>query len=192
MAKAKKSKKIRARKKAGRDALDWQESHSPTVEIAVDDPEATRRTRRNLTRCRQSEAWRHNRLDGMQRDAWQEMAIAYQARTVGLGPSRSKYGPGGGGGRPDNVVLEQAWKDWCAAAVDRRIMVSAVIDCLVEPKTLAQVERDHRMRRGQAMDQFVAALHLWAELRGWVRGPRVQAGPHLLPEAVTNRLTSGA
>lgn len=183
MAKAKKSKRIKRR--FGRDALDWQERHSPTVEIAVDDPAAKRQTRRNLTRCRQSEAWRHNRLDGMQRDAWNEMAMAYQARTIGLGPSRSKYGPGGGGDRPDNVVLEQAWKDWCAAAVDRRIMVSAVIDCIVEPLTLAQIERNHRMRRGQAMNQFVQALQLWSELRGWTRAPRMQAGPHLIAERVT-------
>lgn len=192
MAKAKKSKKIRGKKKQGREPLDWQERHSPTVEIAVDDPESTRKVRRNLTRVRQSEAWRHTKLDGMQRDAWREMALAYQIRTAGIGPSRSRYGIAGGGGPPDNVVLEQAWMQFCTSAVDRRIMVSAVIDCLVEPKTLAQVERDHRMRRGQAMDQFCQALHLWAELRGWVRGPRVQAGPHLLPEAVTNRLTSGA
>lgn len=193
MARAKKPKASkRIRKRAGRDALDWQERHSPTVEIAVDDPDSTRRTRRNLTRCRQSEAWRHNQLDSMQRDAWSEMALAYQARTVGLGPSRSKYGPSGGGGRPDNVVLDQAWKDWCAAAVDRRIMVSAVIDCLVEPLTLAQVERNHRMRRGQAMDQFLKALQLWAELRGWTRGPRMQAGPHVLPERATIGLTNSA
>lgn len=185
MAKPKRSKKIRERKKPGRDALDWQELHSPTVEIAVDDPEATRKTRRNLTRCRQSEAWRHNQLDSMQREAWREMAMAYQARTVGLGPSRSKYGPGGGGDRPDNIVLEHAWREWCAAAVDRRIMVSAVIDCLIEPLTLAQVERNHRMRRGRAMDQFVQALQLWAELRGWTRGHRMQAGPHLAAERLT-------
>jgi len=31
-----------------------QERNSPTVSIAVDDPEATRRARRNLTRVRQS------------------------------------------------------------------------------------------------------------------------------------------
>lgn len=181
MAKAKTSKKIR--KRVGRDALDWQEMHSPTVEIAVDDPEATRKTRRNLTRCRQSEAWRHNRLDGMQRDAWMEMARAYQIRTTGSRPSRSSWGPRIGGGAPaDNIALEQTWREWCAAAVDRRIMVSAVIDCLVEPRTLAEIERDHRMRRGQAMGQFVLALHLWAELRGWTRGPWRQAAPHLLPE----------
>lgn len=180
MAKPKKSKKIRRR--FGRDALDWQEVHSPTVEIAVDDPEATRKTRRNLTRCRQSEAWRHNRLDGMQRDAWMEMAKAYQIRTSGSRPARSSYGPRVGSGQPESAILEETWRNWCTSAVDRRIMVNAVIDCLIEPKTLAEIERDYRMRRGQAMDEFVSGLHLWAELRGWARGPRMQAGPHLLPE----------
>ncbi len=70
MAKPKKSRKIRHR--PTRDALDWQETHHPTVEISVDDPESTRKARRNMTRCRQSEAWRHNRLSGMQRDAEKE------------------------------------------------------------------------------------------------------------------------
>ncbi len=186
MAKAKKSKRIKP-KRFGRDALDWQERHSPTVEIAVDDPEATRKARRNLTRCRQSEIFRHNRLDGMQREAWREMALAWQTRTVGLGPSRSKYGFNGGG-TPDSYVLDQEWKDWCAKAIDRRIIVGVVIECIAEPKTLTQIERDHRLRRGQALDQFCKGLDLWAELRGWLRGPRMQAGPHLLPESVTPHL----
>jgi hypothetical protein len=183
MAKAKKSRKIRKRRPG--DALDWQERHSPTVEIAVDDPEGTRKTRRNLTRCRQSEAWRHNKLDGMQRDAWTEMAKAYQIRTAGSRPARSSYGPRVGGAAPESIALEQTWREWCTAAVDRRIMVSAVVDCLIEPKTLAEIERDHRMRRGEAMDQFISALDLWSELRGWMRGHRMHAGPHLVPEHVT-------
>ena len=67
---AKRRKTIRTKpRKTPRDALEWQERHSPTVEISVDDPEATRKARRNLTRCRQSEVWRHNRLTGMQREA---------------------------------------------------------------------------------------------------------------------------
>lgn len=157
-----------------------------TVEIMADDPEDTKKRRRNLTRVKQSEAWRHNRLDGMQREAMHEMVIAWQTRTVGLGPSRSKYGFTGGGMR-DSYQLDEEWKNWLAAAVDRRIMVSVVIDCLVEPKTLGQIERDHRLRRGQAMDQFLLALDLWAELRGWMRGPRMQAGPSLLREGVTTK-----
>lgn len=154
-----------------------------TVEIVTDDPSDRKKRRQNPTRVLQSEAWRHNRLDGMQRDAWQEMALAWQTRTVGLGPSRSKYGLNGGG-FPSGYKLDQEWRDWCAAAIDRRIMVAVVIDCIAEPKTLTQIERDHRLRRGQAMDQFILALDLWSELRGWLRGPRMQAGPSLLPEGV--------
>ncbi len=154
-----------------------------TVEIVTDDPSDRKKRRQNHTRAKQSEVWRHNHLDGMQRDAWQEMALAWQTRTVGLGPSRSKYGLNGGG-MPSGYKLDQEWRDWCTAAVDRRIMVAVVIDCIAEPKTLPQIERDHRLRRGQAMDQFILGLDLWSELRGWLRGPRKQAGPRLLPEGV--------
>lgn len=182
MAKAKKSKKIR--KRFGRDALDWQEAHSPTVEIAVDDPEATRKTRRNLTRVRQSEAWRHNRLTGMQREAEKEMEFAWRQRTAGLGAAMSSYGLKRGGGRPDNASIDASWGEWVGLAHRRRIMINAVIDCLTEPKTLPQVERDHRMRRGQAFDNYAMGLDLWCEVRGWIRGPSMAGGPHLAAEGV--------
>lgn len=187
MAKAKKpkaSKKIR--KRFDRDALDWQERHSPTVEIAVDDPEATRKTRRNLTRCRQSEAWRHNRLTGMQRDAEKEMEFAWRQRTAGLGASASKYGAVSGRSvRADlGADVERTWLEWVAEAHRRRVMVDPVIDCIAEPMTLAQVELKHRMRRGQAMDNYVRALDLWSELRGWIRHAPVGPGPSVGPEGV--------
>lgn len=185
MAKPKKSKKIK--KRFGRDALDWQERHSPTVEIAVDDPEATRKTRRNLTRVRQSEAWRHNRLTGMQRDAEKEMEFAWRQRTAGLGAASSRYGEArGGGGRADlGSSIDATWREWVALAHQRRIMVDAVVDCLAEPKSLAQIEHDRRMRRGQAFDNYVAGLDLWCEIRGWTRGPRMEGGPHLVAESPT-------
>lgn len=187
MAKAKKPKASkRIRKRFGRDALDWQERHSPTVEIAVDDPEATRKTRRNLTRCRQSEAWRHNRLTGMQRDAEKEMEFAWRQRTAGLGASASKYGAASGRSvRADlGADVERTWLEWVAEAHRRRVMVDPVIDCIAEPLTLAQVEAKHRMRRGQAMDNYVRALDLWSELRGWIRHSPVGPGPSIGPEGV--------
>lgn len=184
MAKPKKSKKIK--KRFGRDALDWQELHSPTVEIAVDDPEGTRKARRNLTRVRQSEAWRHNRLTGMQRDAEKEMEFAWRLRTSGLGAAVSKYGlQRGGSGRADlGSSADATWVEWSKLAHDRRILVAAVVDCIAEPRTLAEIELTHRMRRGQAFDNYVLALDLWCEVRGWIRGPRMDGGPHLAREGV--------
>ncbi len=181
----KKSKKIRRR--FGRDALDWQERHSPTVEIAVDDPEATRRVRRNLTRCRQSDAWRHNRLNGMQRDAEKEMEFAWRLRTNGLGAASPKYGTGlrGNSNRIDlGSSVEASWIEWCRMVHGRRITLDAVTDCLAEPLTLAEVERKHRMRKGEAFDNYVKGLDLWCEVRGWIRGPALYDGPTLEPEGV--------
>lgn len=160
-------------RKTPRDALDWQERNWPTVEIAVDDPEATRKARRNLTRCRQSEAWRHNRLSGMQREAEREMELAWRSRTVGLSASVSRYGaPHGGRNRADlGTSADATWREWAAEAPRRRIMLAVVIECLTEPKTLGEIERDHRMRRGQAFDHYATGLDLWCELRGWTRAP---------------------
>lgn len=154
-----------------------------TVEVMADDPEATRKAKRNATRCAQSEAFRHNRLDSMQREALTEMDRAYRMRASGIGPTRSSYGPRGGrGAGPESAALEQAWVKWCTGAVEERIMIPPVMDCIFEVMTLTEIERKHRMRRGQAFGQLVLALHLWAQLRGWIKGPRMQAAPHLLPE----------
>ncbi len=187
MAKAKTSKKIRG-KRFGRDPLDWQELHSPTVEIAVDDPESTKKARRNLTRCRQSEAWRHNRLTGMQRDAEKEMEFAWRKRTPGLGASSSRYGEarGGGGGLDLSASVEQSWLTWNRLAHLRRILVPAVIDCLAEPRTLGEIEKIHRMRRGQAFTNYASALDLWCLVRGWIKAmPFVASRPTLQAESVT-------
>lgn len=164
-----------------------------TVEVVADDPEDTKKRRKNLTRVRQSEAWRHNRLTGMQRDAEKEMEFAWRQRTAGLGAAVSKYGlQRGGSGRADlGSSADEAWLEWNRLAQQRRILVAAVIDCLAEPKTLTEVEQTHRMRRGQAFDNYVLALDLWCEVRGWVRGPRMDGGgplggaPHLAAEGVT-------
>lgn len=184
---AKRKPKKTQRKRFGRDALDWQEVHSPTVEIAVDDPEATRKARRNLTRCRMSEAWRHNRLSGMQREAEREMELAWRQRTAGLGASVSRYGQQRGGTTRADIgaSADETWRLWAREALLRRIMVQAAIDCFAEPWTLATVERNHRMRRGQAFSNYLLALDLWCELRGWMRGPTMLAGPHLMPEGAT-------
>lgn len=185
MAKPKKSKKIR--KRFGRDALDWQELHSPTVEIAVDDPEATRKTRRNLTRVRQSEAWRHNRLSGMQRDAEKEMEFAWRQRTAGLGAAASRYGESrGASSRADlGASVDASWREWVALAHRRRLLVEAVVDVLTEPRSLAEVEHNRRMRKGEAFRNYAAGLDLWCEVRGWIRGPRMDGGPHLVAESPT-------
>lgn len=164
---------------------DAKRSVDDTVEIMADDPESTKKGRKNLTRVRQSEAWRHNRLTGMQRDAEKEMEFAWRQRTAGLGAAVSRYGVRSGGGRPDNAGIDASWMEWVRLAHQRRVMIDAVVDCLAEPKTLAQVERDRRMRRGQAFDNYVLGLDLWCEVRGWTRGPSLAGGPHLAPEGVT-------
>jgi hypothetical protein len=154
-----------------------QARHSPTVEIAVDDPEAKRKARRNITRVRQSEAWRHNNLDAMQRQAETEMLTAWSARTMGLSAQGLRLdrlgvsvGAGGSVALFDHFAhLEQTWVEWAAEAKAKRISRSVVIEILAEPRTLVEVERDHHMPRGRAIEVYRDALDLWAKLRGWVR-----------------------
>ena len=127
-----------------------QERHSPTVEIAVDDG-ASKRTRSNYTRVRQSEAWRHNRLSAMERQAETEMLRAWQARTSGLGAIRSALRPrlASGGFREsvENATLESAWLETTREARRRKINFGVVVEVLTEPRTLAEVDKAHRQKR---------------------------------------------
>jgi hypothetical protein len=112
----------------------------------------------------------------MQRDAEREVEFAYRALTHGLGASRMKMGiePRGHYDAQSDVSanVAETWRDWCREARRRRIAQPAFLEVLTEPKTLAQIERDRRLRRGQAFDNYSRGLDLWAELRGWTRrGP---------------------
>lgn len=160
-----------------------QELHSPTVEIATDDPEATRKTRRNVTRVRQSEAWRHNALTAMQRQAESEMQTAWKLRTQGLGVTSSNIGAIAigasasesnttGGDAERFADLESTWREFVRETQRERIPFGLVLRVLTEPRTLAEIESAFRLRQGVAMFEYVRGLDLWCVLRGWIRPAR--------------------
>ena len=159
------------------DPLMVQERHSPTVEIAVDDPEGKRRARRNLTRVRQSEAWRHNQLSTMQREAEAEIALVWKLITAGIGPaSSSAFRPRFGivNAQPlllAAVSLERTWRAFVPELRRRRIRRDVVIEVLSEPRTLREIERALRLAHGRALTIYERALDCWCELRGWMRPP---------------------
>jgi hypothetical protein len=161
------------------DAEVLQERHSPTVEISVDDPAGNQRARRNVTRIRKSESWRHNTLTAMQRQAESEMILAWQARTVGLAVSRSNLD----GVRAGRVVtdptdssspqahrlaeLDDAWRGLVIECRRERIPFAVVVAVLTEPRTLGEIDRQFRLRVGASMFEYVRALDAWSVLRGW-------------------------
>lgn len=155
-----------------------QERHSPTVEIAVDDPEAKKRARRNLTRVRQSEAWRHNQLTPMQRQAETEIMLTWKTLSAGLSTTSSAAFRGLRFGASAvssiliiAVTLEEVWRDFVPELRRRRIRRDVVIEMLSEPRTMREVEHDHRLPHGRALAIYTRALDCWCELRGWMRPP---------------------
>jgi hypothetical protein len=151
-----------------------QERHSPTVEIAVDDPEAKRKARRNLTRVRQSEAWRHNRLSTMQRQAESEIALVWQTLIAGLGPVtsaafRARFGSTAAAALIAVVGLEKTWREFVPELRRRRIRFAVILEVLTEPRTLREIETSLRLSHGRALAIYERALDLWCELRGWLR-----------------------
>jgi hypothetical protein len=151
-----------------------QAQHSPTVEVAVDDPEDTKKTRRNSTRVRQSEVWRHNQLTVMQRSAESEMGLAWQARTAGLGAASSRYGDVRGAAGESLTLgaeLDVTWRAWWSEARKRKISVRVVIDCISEPLSLRDIERNRKLESGAALAVYQRGLDLWCQIRGWSRSP---------------------
>jgi hypothetical protein len=147
-----------------------QAMHSPTVELSVDDPAGKRRTRANLTRVRKSEAWRHNRLTAMQRQAESEIEAVWSIRTAGTGMAISNLQAihgGGVGSQPRNDELELAWVDFLREAKAKRLHLRLLLAVITQPVTLADVERDMRLVPGEAFPAFVAGLDLWCAVRGW-------------------------
>lgn len=161
------------------DALVVQERHSPTVEISVDDDAGKRTTRANITRVRRSEAWRHNHLTAMQRQAefeiariWRYRAGAVAAKSANIGrapSSRGTTGPVGDEGEFRYIELENAWREFVREAPRHSVHVGLVVRLLTDAVTLADVEFEMRIREGEAFRGYTAGLDLWATIRGWTR-----------------------
>lgn len=146
--------------------------NAPTVEVSIDDPEAKKRARKNLTRVRQSEAWRYKQLSPMQRQAEIEMETAWKARTTGLDAAVSRYGSYATG-TPSvhemGAAIDRTWRDWINEARLRGVVVNVVIECFSQPKTLPDIEHEYRLRPGAALSHYQRGLDIWCELRGWMR-----------------------
>ena len=147
------------------------------VAVGDDDSKGQQAARKNATRVMQSHAWRYNQLDGTQRQAEIEMEAAWRSRIAGFGPVTAKYGSLGGRGEPftAGADMEKAWTDWTVEALKenadgrKTVNLSAFVDCLIEPKTLKEVERDQRLAPGAALSNYQTGLQIWCRLRGWAR-----------------------
>lgn len=133
-----------------------------TEVLSVDD------VRKNASRVRKSEAWRHKQLDSMQQQA--EVELEHVIRALLGGPSlTAKYGAMPGGRDPITLsaAMEQAWRDWREKAAARGVIVEAVVDCIAQPKTMADIERERGMASGDGIRNHCRGLAVWAEVRGW-------------------------
>ncbi len=141
-----------------------------TIPLAEGDSEGQKHARKNATRVRQSEAWRHKQLDGVQRQAEIELDQVIRAKLGG--PALvAKYGRIGGGHNPYEIsaAMSATWVSWIEHARIRGIDHDAVVDCIAQPLTLGDIEKGHGMVDGQGIVNHRRGLDLWAELRGWIR-----------------------
>lgn len=126
--------------------------------------------RKNATRVKQSEAWRHKQLDGVQRQA--ELELERVMRSMRGGPSLvANYGRVGGGNDPYAIsaAMEQDYRTWRNSAARRGVLIEAVLTCIVELVTMAEIERAHGFAAGDGISNHRAGLNVWAETRGWVK-----------------------
>ena|SRR5207245_6425685 len=102
------------------------------------------------------------------------MATVWRVLTSGLAPTGSTFTPRFGQASNDHSVLkamglERTWREFVPELRRRRIPRFVVLDLLIEPLTLRQVELAYRLHRGRAQAIYERALDCWCELRGWLR-----------------------
>lgn len=135
-----------------------------TEVLSVDD------VRKNASRVKKSEAWRHKQLDSMQQQA--EVELEQVIRSELGGPAvTARYGRIGGGHDPFMVsaAMQRDWVEWRAKAARHGVLIEAVVDCIREPWTMAEVERRHGIKGGDGIANHRLGLDVWAEQRQWVR-----------------------
>jgi hypothetical protein len=128
--------------------------------------------RKNATRVKQSEAWRHKQLDPTQQQAEVELESVIRA-SIGGPAVTARYGRIGGGGDPFTMTSKMAkdWKAWRDRASIRGVNVNAVVACIAEPLTMADVEKRYAIPAGKGIINHKHGLDVWSELRGWIKPP---------------------
>jgi hypothetical protein len=149
------------------------EINYPTEALTVDYSIGRQSVVRNPTRVRQSEAWRHNQLTSMQRQAETEMQIGWKVLTVGLSASISRYGaPRGapvGAAQEHSAGVDDDYLKWSRNALAEKFPLAVFLDVLTEPRTLQEIERSRKLKPGKALAIYQRGLDLWCEMRGWAR-----------------------
>ena len=145
---------------------DLQERHAPTETVKI-------------TQAKDSSATVHRRivdarlwdgLDGLQQQAALEIATTFERLNRGMGFASSDWQrvPGGGGG-DGHTLLAGPYIDWTTACARQKLSHSMAVDILCFGISCTALDRDRRVRTGTSRANLLAALTLYAKLRGWRR-----------------------
>lgn len=156
-----------------RDPLEWQEQHSPTVEVESTISHQSRRTR-IAYRQRQTD---HRLISGMTEDekrAWHEIDLARSLIIGGVTVRAQRYEfadrshDGEEGLKTYHLMLLKHFTDWSRLVLGHEVMdYNAAIAIISEGYGPSKVDKDRRKMHGWARRNLGLALELWCDLRGW-------------------------
>ena len=152
--------------KAAAGVHDWQEAKSPTIEMAHPDPACQHKIRRRFMDAR---LW--GDMTEPQQRAAQRIATSYEAMSAGLGRVTSDWTRVPGSGQSamsdgQSRFLDN-YMDWATACAREKLSHAMVLDILCFGKSCRTVDTERRQRKGNARENLMAALSLYARLQGW-------------------------
>ncbi len=148
---------------------DLQERHAPTqtIRLATQGGRSETVCQRRIVDAR---LW--DSLDDLQQKAAAEISRTFEQLNRGMGFASSDWQrlPGGRhAGGDGHTLLAGPYIDWTTACAREKISHSMVIDILCFGISCTALDRDRRVRSGTSRANLMAALTLYAKLRGWHR-----------------------
>ena len=155
--------------KKNRTPHDVQESHSPTMQVAVRSA-AEKKTYKSQRRIVDARLWAA--MSSSQRDAAVEIATAFEMIGRGMGYVLSNWQRIPGCNGQSNISEAHArmmniYMAWTKRCVGKKISYAMTVDILCFGFSCRMIDRDRCLKNGSTRKNLMQSLSLYCVLRGW-------------------------
>lgn len=106
-----------------------------------------------------------------QKQAAQEIYYGAREYLKHMGPRVSRYTDAVAGMPYDNEKRERevwdALKKWAKECANYKVSTHMVIDYLIIGKSMVEIDRENKRRKGTAKKNLLEALDIYSQIRGW-------------------------
>ena len=153
------------------DALDYQESHSPTEAIVnkISAERNTEITRRRALDSRLFDSLSQEQQEAMFaiRSAWEIMTNDVTIRTQQLGV-RVQSSRHSDTETERAIRLQQDYRRWQSLCQQDGVVISAALDVIVWNATITSVDKGRGWKAPRGRNNFTRSLDLYCSMRGWI------------------------